>query len=63
MQLRGLDASGAWFGCSACTDFATPAGDFAEVFSYWQTGTDFQSRMAGYPSPEALEALLPLFMP
>ncbi len=62
-QLRGLDASTPWFGCSQCTDFATPAGDFAEVFSYWQTGTDFQSRMAGYPSPEALEALLPLFMP
>jgi len=63
MELRGIDASNPWFGCSACTDFATPAGDFAEVFSYWQTGIDFQSRMAAYPEPEALEAMVSLFLP
>jgi hypothetical protein len=29
MAARGIPAGTDWYGCSGCTDFATPAGDFA----------------------------------
>lgn len=31
--LRGIPAGTPWFGCDGCSDFATPAGDFAEVYA------------------------------
>ena len=59
---RGIDPNTAWFGCSGCTDYQTPAGDFAETFAYWQTGpVRFLSRMAPAPSADQLAQLAPLF--
>jgi hypothetical protein len=55
MAMRGIPAGTPWFGCAYCTDFATPAGDFAETYSQWQRGTsDSRSRMAPAPGPAAL---------
>lgn len=62
-RLRGLPA-GAWFPCNRCSDFASPAGDFAEVFAVWLAGPgDFRSRLAGPPTPAQLGELAPLFRP
>ena len=52
-----------WFGCDECSDYATPAGDFAEVFEYWLLGPgDFRSQMGPPPSSEQLELLSHLFV-
>jgi hypothetical protein len=62
-RLRGLDPDSDWFGCDACSDYATPAGDFAEVFEYWLLGGgDFRSRLAGPPTAAELEILSTLFV-
>jgi len=64
LDLRHIDATTPWFGCGLCTDYATPAGDFAETFAYWQAGTrDFRGRMAPAPTADQLDALRPLFNP
>ena len=42
-EVRGIGGSG-WFACSQCTDLSTPAGDFAETFSYWVLEGRFPSR-------------------
>jgi hypothetical protein len=52
--MRGIPASTPWFGCNYCTDFATPAGDFAETYSQWQRGT-FDSRTKIAPMPDATQ--------
>jgi hypothetical protein len=55
---RGIPASTPWFGCSYCSDFATPAGDFAEMYSQWQRGSaDSRSKIAPMPSQAALARL------
>jgi hypothetical protein len=62
-RMRGLSPDADWFGCDACSDYATPAGDFAEVFEYWLLGGgDFRSQLAGPPSAEQLEHLSTLFV-
>jgi hypothetical protein len=61
VQLRGINPQVPWFGCPACRDFATPAGDFAETFAYWQAGPADYSQMAPPPSSAALAQLVPLF--
>lgn len=50
---------GPWFGCSGCTDYATPAGDFAEVFAFMHSPPGrFKSKLNGPPgSPEQLAAM------
>ena len=61
-RLRGLEMDGKWFGCDSCTDYATPAGDFAEVFEYWLLGGgDYRSQMAGPPDEATLAQLRLLF--
>ena len=61
-SVRGISADSAWFGCDECTDYATPAGDFAEVFEYWLLGAGgFESRVASTPSAEQLALIEPLF--
>lgn len=63
LQLRGL-GSRSWFTCDGCTDFSTPAGDFAEVFAYWAVGqTDFRSTLGPPPSPEQYPQLERFFAP
>ena len=55
---RGLAASTPWFGCNACQDFATPAGDFAETYAQWQRGTaESRSRLAAPATPGQLAEL------
>jgi hypothetical protein len=62
-RMRGLSRDSDWFGCDACSDYATPAGDFAEVFEYWLLGAgDFRSRLAGPPTAAELEHLSTLFV-
>lgn len=63
MSIRGLTAD-SWYPCNLCEDYASPAGDFAEVFAYWQLGPgDFRSMMSGEPSPEQLAALVHILSP
>jgi hypothetical protein len=63
-RMRGLAAGADWFGCDACSDYATPAGDFAEVFEYWVLGGgDFRSRLAGAPGAADLEIISTLLVP
>ena len=55
---RGIPAPTDWYGCSGCTDFATPAGDFAEVYAQWARGASSnRSQLAGDASPAELAAL------
>jgi hypothetical protein len=58
MELRGIDPATPWYGCSACSDFATPAGDFAETFAYLLLGPgSYHSRLAPPPSSENIREL------
>ena len=58
LAARGIPAGTPWFGCAYCTDFATPAGDFAETYSQWQRGSsDNRSRLAPPASAAALARL------
>jgi hypothetical protein len=58
LKLRGIPSNIPWYGCSACTDFDTPAGDFAEAFAYLLLGPgSYHSRMAPPPKPEQIEEL------
>ncbi|MGZ6826976.1 MAG: hypothetical protein ACXVGH_09295 [Mycobacteriales bacterium] len=61
LLVRGLPSQ-PWLGCDGCTDFRTPAGDWAEVFAQWVAGPgDFRSEMAGAPTRAQLTALDALF--
>lgn len=58
MELRGIDPGTPWYGCSACSDFDTPAGDFAETFAYLLLGPgSYHSRLALPPSPDQVREL------
>jgi hypothetical protein len=62
LAARGIPAGTPWYGCNSCTDFATPAGDFAEVYAQWQRGASGnRSRLAGAPSAGELEQLAARF--
>ncbi|MBV9936217.1 MAG: hypothetical protein JO367_18120, partial [Actinobacteria bacterium] len=64
LTIRGLSPSSGWFTCNRCTDFDTPAGDFAETFAQWQLGlNDFRSRVAPMPDAAMMARLVPLFAP
>lgn len=59
---RGIPAGTPWFGCSRCSDFATPAGDFAETYAQWQRGASTnRSQMAPTPSTAQLASLARTF--
>lgn len=64
LAARGISPR-AWFPCSGCSDYASPAGDFAEVFALWLAGPgDFRSRLAGPPARAQLHELgLRFFQP
>ena len=58
LRARGISPSMPWFGCDSCSDFATPAGDFAEVYAQWQrSASDNPSELAPAPSSAALAEL------
>jgi hypothetical protein len=62
MVLRGIDPATSWFGCNRCTDFETPAGDFAETFALFLLGPGhFSGRIAPPPTEEQLTLLRPFF--
>ena len=62
MATRGIPATTPWYGCSGCTDFATPAGDFAEVYAQWARGASTnRSQLAGDVAPGQLAALATQF--
>ena len=62
LAMRGIPASTPWFGCSYCSDFATPAGDFAETYSQWQRGShDSRTMIAPMPSDTQLAAIAAAF--
>lgn len=63
MSMRGINPNTVWFGCNGCTDYQTPAGDYAEVFAYWHTRFDFKSQMAPRPDEAQLQRLVPLMQP
>jgi hypothetical protein len=59
---RGIPAGTPWYGCSGCTDFATPAGDFAEVYAQWARGAATnRSELAGDVPPAQLQRLAQRF--
>jgi hypothetical protein len=64
-EIRGIDPGRGWFACRGCTDLSTPAGDFAETFSYWLMAGAFPDRslLAAAPDPVQLARLAPLFHP
>jgi len=62
MQLRGINPTTPWFGCDRCSDYNTPAGDFAETFAFLMRGPKyFRSRIAPRPTPEQIPGLLHFF--
>jgi hypothetical protein len=62
MAMRGIPAGTPWFGCNYCTDFKTPAGDFAETYSQWQRGShDSRTQIAPMPGPAQLAQIASAF--
>jgi hypothetical protein len=62
MQLRGIDPATAWFGCDRCSDYNTPAGDFAETFALLLRGPKyFRGRIAARPTLEQIPNLTHFF--
>lgn len=60
--IRRTDREEYWYPCDGCSDYASHAGDWAEVFAYWLAGPgDFRSEMAGPPDRQQLQRLAPLF--
>ena len=61
-KARGIDPKTPWFGCDRCSDYKTPAGDFAETFAAILCGPKyFRGRMAASPTAEQIPALLHFF--
>lgn len=64
-EYRGYGIRDNWFGCNRCTDYDTPAGDYAEVFAYlFSPKGKFRSTMARPPArgPQT-DLLIPFFGP
>jgi hypothetical protein len=62
MALRRIAPSTPWFGCNQCTDFETPAGDFAETFALLLLGPGhFNGRIASPPTENEITALKSFF--
>jgi hypothetical protein len=58
-------AGATWFGCNGCSDYETPAGDWAEAFASCHTGWDDQwrSELGAPPTPAQCELLHELRQP
>src|SRR5205085_512469 len=54
---RGVGPGVAWWPGNGVSDFDTLAGDFAEAFATWQTGSVSESRVAPQPGPADLALL------
>lgn len=61
---RGMDPKVEWYGCSGCSDFQTPAGDYAETFAWYLLGPGpFKSQVAGPPSSAEMAELERFYQP
>jgi hypothetical protein len=61
-EARGISPDTSWFGCSGCSDFKTPAGDFAETFAFLLLGPgNFSGRIASAPTTEQIPTLKAFF--
>ena len=62
-SIRGIEADARWFGCADCSDFATPAGDFAETFGFMVTdpGFNWRSALGRPPTNEQRAAVTALY--
>jgi hypothetical protein len=57
-EMRGIELSTPWFGCDACPDYGTPAGDFAETFAFLLLGPgNFHSVIAPLPTADQIPEL------
>lgn len=64
LAARDIPADAPWYGCDGCTDFGTPAGDFAEAYSQWQRGAPSNRSTMGAPMSSAeLEQIAARFFP
>jgi hypothetical protein len=62
MTARGINPKTPWFGCSGCTDFNTPAGDFAETFAFLLLGPgNFSGKIASAPAEGQVPVLKAFF--
>lgn len=62
LAARGIAPGTPWLGCNGCADFATPAGDFAEVYAQWQrSAADNLSELGSAPSSVELDRLAARF--
>jgi hypothetical protein len=62
MKSRGIDPATPWFGCNRCSDYNTPAGDFAETFALLLLGSgQFSGRIAPAPTSEQVPTLISFF--
>jgi hypothetical protein len=62
MEARGIRPNTPWFGCNGCSDFNTPAGDFAETFAYLLLGPgNFSGKIASAPTGEQAVSLKTFF--
>jgi hypothetical protein len=62
LRLRGINPATPWFGCDACTDFETPAGDFAETFALLMLGPkEFHGLIAPPPTAQQISSLYAFF--
>lgn len=60
MVARHISLSIPWYGAPYASDFATPAGDFAETFGAWQVPDGPNDSKWGRPSAAQLKLLIPL---
>jgi hypothetical protein len=61
-RARGIDPATPWFGCNRCSDYSTPAGDFAETFSLLLLSPgNFRGRIAPRPTAEQIPILKQFF--
>ena len=58
-MVRGHPADRGWFACSGCTDYSTPAGDFAETFAYWtlDQSLPYRGQITSAPTEQQLALL------
>lgn len=61
-RIRGLDDRPWYPTCRGCSDYTSPAGDWAETFAAWLLGDGpFASQVGSRPTAAQLNALTPLF--
>jgi hypothetical protein len=65
IAIRGINATvDTWYGCNACEDYSTAAGDWAETFQYWLFGPgQYFSKMGPPPDSSQLAQLSTVFAP